>query len=230
MDRKLRRLIAPQTLVYGFTPRLTAFATVPILAAQKLEAAGSSERDSAIGNLRLLARYMLYVDDYAALSTRRVALLAGLKLPSGADRIGTPTFDPSAGGVATWTANRHELDLDLLFELGTKRHGVESGNRLRYDLAYRYRLWPDRFRGGLLQLNGLVELNGARTTRRREHGETISDSGGHTLFVSPGLQLAALRWIVELSLQIPAVQNLHGDQLETDYIAVLSVRIPFSLD
>ena len=66
--------------------------------------------------------------------------------------------------------------------------------------------------------------------RNRDHGSTVRDSGGHVLFASPGLQLAAVRWIAELSLQIPVAQSLHGDQLETDYIAVVSVRIPFSLD
>jgi hypothetical protein len=229
LDRKLGSLVAPQTLVYGATARLSAFATVPILARKRLESGGSSDRDSAFGDLRLLARYMLFIDDYAPLSTRRAALLAGIKLPTGADRVGTPTYDPILGGVATWAANRNELDVDALMTLGTKRHGFESGSRLRYDIAYRLRLWPARFEGRLLQLNALLELNGIWMGRNRDHGSTVRDSGGHLLFASPGLQLAAVRWIAELSLQIPVVQSLHGDQLETDYIAVVSIRIPFSL-
>ena len=184
-----------------------------------------------MGDLRLLGRYMLFIDDYAPLSTRRAALLAGVELPTGADRFGTPTYDPILGGVATWASNRHELDLDALFTPGMKRHGFESGNRLRYDAAYRYRLWPARFEGRLLQFNGLLELNGIWMGRSRDHGGTVRDSGeGHVLFASPGLQLAAVRWIAELSLQIPVVQSLHGDQLETDFVAVVSVRVPFSLD
>ena len=230
LDRELDRIIAPQTLVYGVTPRLSVFSTAPILAHRELESGGSKERDSALGDLRLLTRYMLFIDDYAPLSTRRVALLAGVKLPTGADRFGSPTFDPTLGLVATWASNRHELDIDTLATLGTKRHGFEAGDQFRYDVAYRYRLWPARFRGRLLQLNGLVELNGAWMDRAHEHDQRVEGSGGHILFVSPGLQLAAVRWIVEFSLQIPILQNLHGDQLEADFVAVMSVRVPFSLD
>ena len=172
----------------------------------------------------------LLASDYAPLSTRRLALLAGVKLPTGADRFGSPTFDPTLGLVATWASNRHELDIDALATLGTKRHLFETGDQFRYDVAYRYRLWPARFGGRLLQLNGLVELNGAWMDRAHEHGRRVQNSGGHVLFVSPGLQLAAVRWIAELSLQIPLVQSLHGDQIETDFVAVVSGRIPFSLD
>jgi hypothetical protein len=81
-----------------------------------------------------------------------------------------------------------------------------------------------------LQLNGLLELNGTWIGRSRDHGRTVRDSGGHILFASPGLQLVAVRWIAELSLQLPVEQSLHGDQLETDFVAVLSIRVPFSLD
>lgn len=48
----------------------------------------------------------------------------------------------------------------LLFAATTERHDVETGDRLRYGVAYRYRLWPERFRGRLVRLNGLLELNG----------------------------------------------------------------------
>ena len=225
-----RKLESPQTLVYGVSPRLSVFATLPVLVRREPESASNRERDSAVGDLRLLGRYMLFIDDYAPLSTRRAALLAGVKLPTGADRFGTPTYDPIFGGVATWAANRHELDVDALLTLGTKRHGFESGSRLAYDMAYRYRLWPRRFEGRLLQFNGLLELNGTWMGRTRDHGQTVRDSGGHVLFASPGLQLVAVRWIAEISLQIPVVQSLHGDQIETDFVAVVSVRVPFSLD
>ena len=230
-DRELRATAAPQTLVYGVTPRLTAFATLPLLARRRLEVGGASDRDSpALGDLELLARYTVFVDDYAPLSTRRVALLGGVKLPTGADRFGTPSFDPIVGVVATWAFDLHEVDLDARYRLSTQRHDFEGGDELRYDLAYRYRLWPRRFGDRLAQLNGILELNGRRLSRTRIDGKTIDDSGGHVLFLSPGLQYAALNWILEASLQVPVAQHLHGSQLESDLVAVLSIRIPFSLD
>jgi len=230
LDREADLLVAPQILLYGITSRLTAFGILPILAHREIEAGGRTVvRDEAVGDFTLLGRYTFYRDDYAPLSTRRLALLGGVKLPSGADRFGTPSFDPILGLVGTWAADRHELDADLLFTATTERQGVETGDRLRYDLAYRYRLWPERFRGRLVQLNGLVELNGSWTSVTRVDGRTLGDTGGNELFVSPGLQLVTSRFVVEASLQLPVVQDLRGPQLETDFVGVVGVRIPFTL-
>ncbi len=229
-DREVRALLQPQTLVYGLTPRFTAFSTLPILTRRWIESdAGGVQRDSAIGDLKVIGRYTFFADDYAALSTRRVALIGGVKFPTGSDRFGTPTFDPILGAVGTWAANRHELDADLLYTIGTKRHDFETGDRIQYDLAYRYRLWPKRFGRRLLQVNGLVELNGRWAARSREDGSSIRESGEHVLFLSPGVQIAALRWILEASVQFPVAQDLNGPQTETDFVGVLSVRIPFEI-
>ncbi len=230
MGRELDALVAPQTLVYGITPRLTAFATLPILAQRWVRMGdGSVNTDSAVGDFRLLGRYTFFADDYAPLSTRRLALLAGMKFPTGADRFGTPSFDPIFGAVGTWAANRHELDLDALYTVTTKRHDVEAGDQFRYDLAYRYRVWPGRFKGRLLQLNGTLELNGQWAGKSRTDGSTVAASGGSVLFLSPGAQFITKRFILEASVLVPIWQDLNGPQLEDDFTAVLSVRIPFAL-
>ncbi|MFQ5514863.1 MAG: hypothetical protein ACE5FG_10525 [Myxococcota bacterium] len=229
-NRKRRVLAMPQTLVLGVTPRLTAFTTLPILARRRTSSLlGSIRTESALGDVTLLGRYTVWWDDYAPLSTRRAALLAGVKLPTGADRFGTKTYDPLLGAVATWAEDRHELDVDALYSISTERKDFRRGNRLRYDLAYRYRIWPRRFGRRLLQLNSLLELNGLWTDRDRSQRTRVSDSGGHVIFVSPGLQLAAKTWILELSLQLPVFQELHGPQIKKAFVAVLSVRIPFEV-
>ncbi len=230
LDRRIETVVAPQTLVYGITPRLTAFATLPLLARRRVETGSSTEHTSpAFGDLTLLGRYTVLADDYAPLSTRRAALIAGVKLPTGADRFGTPSYDPILGAVGTWAANRHELDVDLLYTLGTKRRVFEAANRLRSDLAYRYRLWPRRFGRGLRQVGAVLELNGRWAGRTRRDGSTVRDSGGQVLFLSPGLQYVTSRLIVEASLQLPVAQSLNGDQVETDFVGVLSVRVPFEV-
>jgi len=230
MGRELDALVTPQTLVYGVTPKLTAFATLPILAHRRQQRAdGSVKKDAAVGDFRLLGRYIFFADDYAPLSTRRVAVLAGMKFPTGSNGFGTPSFDPTLGAVATWAANRHELDLDALYTLTTERHGFEAGDELRYDLAYRYRVWPERFGKRLLQLNGILELNGRWAGKTRKDGRTVKASGGNILFLSPGTQFITKRFIIEASLQVPIWQDLNGPQLEDDFTVVLSVRIPFTL-
>ncbi len=228
--RELDVVALPQTLVYGVTPRITSFMTLPIVAHRRIEAAdGSVRRDEGLGELRMLGRYTFFIDDYAPLSTRRVAVIAGLKFPTGTNRIGTDSFDPIFGGVATWAFNRHEIDLDAIYTLTTERRDFEAGDELRYDLAYRFRLWPGRFGRRLLQMNGLLELNGSWKGKSRAAGTTVADSGGSVLFLSPGLQFITKRAIVEASFQIPVWQDRNGSQLEDDWTAVLSMRIPFTL-
>ena len=230
LDRESEALAAPQTLVYGITPRLTAFATLPLLARRRVETGASSERTGrAIGDLTLLGRYTVLADDYATLSTRRAAVIAGVKLPTGAERFGTPSYDPILGAVGTWAANRHELDVDFLYTVGTKRRDFEAANRLHYNVAYRYRLWPKRFGRRLRQVSALLELNGRWAARARRDGSTVRNSGGRVLLLSPGLQYVTSRVIIEASLQLPVSQSLNGSQVETDFVAVLSVRVPFEL-
>ena len=60
-------------------------------------------------------------------------------------------------------------------------------------------------------------------------GSTLSASGGNVLLLSPGAQFITKRFIVEASVQVPIWQDLNGPQLEDDFTAVLSVRIPFTL-
>ena len=229
-DRDVRMWTAPQTLLVGITPRLTALATLPVLAQRRTRSDSNTlGSDPAAGDLTLLGRYTLWQDDYAPLATRRAAILAGVKFPTGPDRFGTATFDPILGGVATWAADRHEIDVDGLYSVSTRRNGFRQGGRLRFDLAYRYRLWPRRFGARLLQLNGLLEVNGQWSDRNQKDGRRIADSGGRVLFLAPGVQLAAKDWILEASLQVPIEQDLRGSRVEQDLVAVLGVRVPFWL-
>lgn len=230
MDREVEALVLPQTLVYGVTPRWTAFVTLPVLALRKIELGdGRVNKDSAVGDLRLLARYTLLADDPAPLSTRRLALLAGMKFPTGARRFGSPSFDPILGLVGTWAANRHEVDLDALYTITTERNDVEVGDQFAYDAAYRYRIWPARFGRRLLQFNGVLEMNGRWAAKTRIDGRTVAASGGSVLELSPGAQFITGRFIVEVSVQIPVWQDPNGSQIEEDFTGVLSMRIPFDV-
>ena len=59
------------------------------------------------------------------------------------------------------------------------------------------------------------------------NGMINNDSGGSTLYLSPGLQYVSDRWIIEGVLQLPVVQSLHGNALENDYVLRAGVRFNF---
>ncbi len=66
-----------------------------------------------------------------------------------------------------------------------------------------------------------------RRERNEVNGSEDANSGGTTVFLSPGLQYVTKRWIVEGVVQLPVVQNLHGSALENDYVLRAGVRFNF---
>ena len=52
-----------------------------------------------------------------------------------------------------------------------------------------------------------------------------ANSGGTTLFVSPGLQYVTKRWVIEGIVQLPVVQNLNGTALKDDFIVRAGFRL-----
>jgi hypothetical protein len=76
-------------------------------------------------------------------------------------------------------------------------------------------------------LYGVLEANLVRAEKNRIGGVDDPNSGGTTLFLSPGLQYVTQKWILEAGVQIPVVQNLNGAALKNDYILNAGFRVNF---
>lgn len=236
LNRKVDVIAIPNVLVYGATPDLALFAIFPYIFTNTEFTDTSlggrvNKNESGIGDLTLLARYTVYARDYPS-GTFRLAPLAGIKIPTGDDDlkpITTDSIDFQFGGVSTvtWGFGRYEIDADIIYGINTEADSFESGDDLTYDLAYQFRVYPWTLPDvGVPNFIYLVaEANGVYSQKGRLGGEEIDDSGGHILFLSPGIQFATKRYILEASIQLPAVQNLNGSQLETDFILTAGFRV-----
>lgn len=236
VNREVNVVAIPNVLVYGATPDLSLFAIVPYIFSNiELTEPSSGKRidkdDNGIGDTTLLGRYTVYARDYPG-GTTRFALLGGVKLPTGDDDlepITSESFDFPLGGVSTvtWGFGRHEVDADLVYNINTEAEDFEKGDELIYDLAYQFRLYPWVLPevGAPNFLYLVAEANGIFSQRSKLKGETIDDSGGHILFLSPGLQFATRRFILEASIQLPVIQGLNGDQVETDFVLAVGFRV-----
>ncbi len=61
--------------------------------------------------------------------------------------------------------------------------------------------------------------------RNRRNATSLADSGGHTVLLSPGLQyILTHNLLLQTSGQVPVVQKLYGNQLETDYTVLVGFR------
>ncbi len=232
-------LIAPYAIAPG---RLVVAGVIPYVE-KRLEMTGPGGttrfEEQGLGDLRLLTEYAYFIRDRKQETTRAIAI-GGIELPTGSH--GDPNLPPvlwNGSGATNYvlgTAVSHiparwGVYTDLIYRITTEAAGFEFGDTLRYDLALGYRLWPavyetypSRQFNVFLELNGLWEQK-SRDVRPPSGGATVPDSGGNRVLLSPGLQYIPGRaFLVEASVQIPVVEELHGRQLETDAQYLIGIR------
>ncbi len=234
-NRDMQIWMFPNTFVYGVTEKFAASLTMPYIEKElksTTQGSRSTAIDSGIGDITLMAKYRIWRTDLPG-ETRRFSLVGGLELPTGDDeaqlKLGSGSIDPIAGILFTIQSLGQEFDIDLTYQSNTESNNFEFGDVLKYNLAYQKRVLPQVLpeRGVYSQVNLVLEFNGEYAQKDKSGGSRVKDSGGNTLFISPGIQWASKRWILETSIQLPIIQDLNGSQLETDWTVVTSIRLTF---
>jgi len=233
----------PMVAVWGFTPRLTLFAIVPVLDKEltvETPAGGVARGDSGLGDATLLARYTLLQRD-AAGSTLRLAPFLGVEAPSGRDdaadalgqlpqplQLGSGSWDLLAGFVATRQALAWQLDGSVSYQANTAANDFERGDVARLDLSYQHRVAPRDLAGGVPDfVYAVLESNVVWQDRDEAAGRQVADSGGTTWYLAPGIQYVTKRLVFEAAVQLAVAQDLHGVARESDWIGTLSARVNF---
>lgn len=230
-DRKIEIWMFPQTFVYGITEKFAASLTIPYLN-KKQKSKSATLSDSGVGDITIMSKYRIWSKDLPG-EAQRFSLVGGLELPTGDDKaqlkLGSGSIDPVLGILFTIQSLSQEFDIVLTYQFNTEAKNFEFGDILKYNLAYQKRIWPKILpeRSVYSQFNLVLELNGEYAQKDKSLGSVIKDSGGNILFISPGIQWAAKRWVLETSVQLPIIQDLNGSQLETDYTVVTSLRLTF---
>lgn len=75
----------------------------------------------------------------------------------------------------------------------------------------------------------MLELNGFVNGRDQASGRGVADTGGHVLYLSPGLRLVHWtgRWVLDLSYQLPLVASLNDRQSRPEGAWLVGVRANF---
>lgn len=229
MDRQTVRL-TPVAMPYNlFSDRFQIGVIVPFVNVD-FESTVQDMSSFGIGDVRVFAKYLLYQRDRKK-ETFRVAAKAGIKFPTGdenrAPALGSGSTDYFFATVAGWIKNRIGIYLEGIYNLNTSHNQVDFGNSFAYNLAFGYRLLPAVYETyPSPQLNGFLEINGTTTAKSEVSKVTNENSGGATIFLSPGLQyVGGRRWLVEASLQIPVFNEPNGTQLATDWTVSIGTRI-----
>lgn len=230
-------------LGYGVTRDFALFGILPYFDKRldmRMGGQNLTRQQSGVGDLTVLGRYTAY--EYNAPGrTFRIAPYLGVKAPTGDDNVrdgsgrlppplqpGSGSWDALGGVVLTYQTLDFEIDSQVSYKANQEANGFQTGDVAEFDGSFQYRLLPRSLGAGVPAfLYGVLEANLVHSARDRSGGADDPNSGGTTLFITPGLQYVTQKWIVEAGVQIPVNQNLNGTALKTDYVLTTGLRINF---
>jgi len=242
--RVLNVTAAPVVLAYGASPKLALFGVLPYVDKRLDVTMGGTRirRDAqGIGDALFFGRYTVIQMDKPG-DTLRIAPFAGLKTPTGSHsqsdafglvpRIlqpGSGSWDPFLGVAVTRQTLDWEFDAAAKYRFNTEASGFTFGDEARADASFQYRIFPRTLESsGVPAFVYLVlESNLIWNGKNRASGITDANSGGLTWNLAPGLQYVTDRFVLETAIQIPAVQNLNGTTLESDWVWTAGFRWNF---
>ncbi len=162
----------------------------------------SPSKKNQQGDLSAIYRHIIWQKDRLT-GTDRLGLLAGVVIPTAQQR----KIATQAGFVLTHFEQRHEIDIDLLYQAGLDGRKDKG----RADLSWQYRLFPQkRLDWGISsELNSIVEFNGRWVERNKM-----------TQKITLGWQWINKKWVLEGGIS-KAINN----QSNLQYI--LSTRFHF---
>lgn len=242
-DRDLEAAGGVSVLGYGVTRDFAVFGVLPYFDKDfDLQTGGQNidRSKQGFGDFTLLGRYTVY-EHNAPGRTFRIAPFLGVETPTGEDdardglgrlpppvQPGSGSWDLLGGTVLTYQTLDFQIDSQLSYQANREANGFEFGDVFEADASFQYRLWPRKLGSGVPAfLYGIVEANLIHADQNRVSGTTDLNSGGATLFLTPGLQYVTKKWIVEAGVQVPVIQNLHGTALKNDFIFTAGFRINF---
>ena len=169
------------------------------------------------------------------------AILVGVKFPTGVDdkendagekleaveQPGSGSYDFATGfAYSRWLTADWTLDTNIQYILRTEgARDFEIGDRMDWNLATAYQVIP---RNKYPNFAPVGEINVKYLFRDEENGRDERNSGGTTVFLSPGVRIGVTsRLGVGASVSFPVFQNVLGEQQETDFKAAVGVSYSF---
>jgi len=247
LDRNVTILATPIVVPFAVTRRLIPILIVPSMRKQLTTTENGVKqeiRNTGISDVTLNLKYAFWQRDRLN-QTTRLAAFAAVKFPTGSTdetdasgkplpaglQLGTGSWDFPFGLAFTRSSGRFGLNAALFYRINTEHEAIDFGNQFKSDLAFGYRLYPAQYETYREKVVNLyLEINSTVTGKNQINGETDSSSGGHTIFLSPGLQwVLRQNLLIEASLQLPVFEDLNGTQLENDFVFSAGMRylLPF---
>ena len=171
-------------------------------------------------------RYFVPISQAGPFASR---LSPDLRVPTGRDgKTGDGSVDVFGGVIATLASTKWVLDSQVRYDLNREADGFERGDSIGVELSFQYRLSPTLITQDTKGYAfGVLEISFNHRRSNRVSGALDPNSGGFQLYLTPGLQYATRRWIADVGVKVPVVNNLKGMALELDFAVLTSIRINF---
>ncbi len=185
------------------------------------------------GDLSIVAQWRFFHEEAA---NTQVAALFGIEAPTGETKKanaederfdaefqpGSDSWDYFLGLAASRGAGRWSFSASGIYTFAGDGLGANLGDRFAYGAAGVYRVSgapahsdageAAHHHGAALDL--VLELSGEWHGRQEEAGETERDSGGHVLYVAPGLRYTLDAFSAFASVGVPTISDFNGLQAE----------------
>lgn len=171
----------------------------------------------------------------------QLALLGGIKFPTGDSTLtnsegepvepsataGTGAWDGMAGLAYTLPLNAAlTLDASALYTFRGERHNYRLGDRLDAGASLAWRVCGDATT--YPQVSLVAEATLRHVQESEEEGESDGSTGGAVLFLSPGVKASfSEACAASVGVQLPVVQDLNGNQVETAFRLIAGVSVSF---
>jgi hypothetical protein len=214
---------------YGVTKSITVSALLPFVFLHT-----DTGNDNGFGDLILLGTFNVYTKNNFSL-----ALQAGLELPTGIQKnanfdnttvvVGSGSFDPMAGIIASRQWDKLTLQANALYKHTIK--GFEDnyyGSIAIQNLSLSYTIKGENAFCALPMAANTDEKANTATSNfgwavfggyygewldmLKEDGETDHDSGYYMGFATLGNSISYKKWSFPLTLSLPVIQNMNGEQ------------------
>jgi len=239
----VKSLLIPSVFAaYGVTDNLTLGIRLPYV--QRFGVRSPNEDGDAVNNLgnpggfggvSVFSQYRFFHTDD---KLNHLSLVVALKTASGATHVQTNqgerfeahhqpsggAWNPAVGFSFTRAMGHVSLDSSILYTVATRgSQKTDLGDIFDYNIALSYAFVGMAKNNLFVGSNNapwtaVLELNGMWQDRQKTAGLADPNSGGSTVYISPGIRYAGGKnWNTALSIGTPIVKDINGYQSPPDY-------------
>lgn len=207
-------------IIYGLRKDVSLTLNLPTVVRDRGAVFGGDQ--SGLGDSTLMLKWRFWQEDPAPVDTNRLALIGGLRLPTGTDGLSSGGWDPFIGLTFTKVSGRHGMNASVRYTLSTDglanpiSAGTGEADLLTLEASWLYRLSPSEYTS---ETNASLYF----TVESFVDYETNGDIAWR---IAPGLLYEARRWTAELSPIIPIAQEI-DNRAELEWGVAFGLRFLF---